>query len=83
MTAKELDPKELFARLQDHRLKITRGEEVTDEEIRQGISDLQAYRNGAHTTLESAAKKKGTKAKTATAKAQAKQDAKNLLGDLL
>ena len=79
----EIDPKELFARLQDHRRKITRGEEVSDDEIRKGIKDLHDYRTAAHTTLESAAKKKGTTAKAKTDKAEAKQSAKNLLGDLL
>lgn len=79
----EIDPKELFTRLQDFRRKITRGEDVTDAELRQGIKDLQVYRTGAQTTLESAATKKGTKAKATGIKKQAKQDAKNLLGDLL
>ena len=79
----EHDPKALHAQLQDLRRRVVRGEEVSDDELRRGIAALQAYRTGAHTTLESAAKKAGTKAKAKTTKAQAKQDAKNLLGDLL
>lgn len=83
MTTSAPDSKELFARLQDYRRKVVRGEPVTDEELRQAISDLHAYRAGAHTSLEAAANKKGKKETAAKAKAKAKQEAQNLLGGLL
>lgn len=83
----EIDPnaaaKALHTKLQDFRLRITRGEAVSDDELREGLQQLFDYRNGAHTSLESASKKKATTAVTKTAKAKAKQDAANLLGDLL
>lgn len=78
-----VDPSALHAQLQDYRRKITRGEEVTDDELRDGIAKLQAYRNGAHTTLEAAAKKAGTKKVKKATKAESAQKAKNLLGGLL
>lgn len=78
-----IDPKELFARIQDFRRKVVRGEEVTDDELRAAIKDLHAYRAGSHTSLESAANKKGKKESASKAKAEAKQNAANLLGGLL
>lgn len=77
------DPKELHNRLQDFRLRITRNEPVSDDELRAAITDLQAYRAGAHTTLEAAATKKATKAATKKTAAQKKSDARDLLGGLL
>lgn len=74
---------DLQADLQDFRKRIARGEEVTDEELRGAVRSLHAFRATAHTTLESASKKKATKAASTKTKAQKQDEAKTALGDLL
>ena len=74
---------ELHTELQDYRRKITRGEPVSDDELRLSIRKLQIYRKGAMTTLESAVTKTNKAAAKTKEKAQKQQDATNLLDGLL
>lgn len=83
MTDTTPNPQALQADIQDFRKRISRGEEVTDEELQAAIKKLHAFRAQAHTTLESASTKKATsKAKTKT-KAEKQAAAVAALGDLL
>lgn len=78
-----IDTSGLHTELQDYRKKISRGEDVTDDELRLAVRKLQEFRKGTMTTLESTVTKTNKKAATTKAKAQAKQDATNLLDGLL
>jgi hypothetical protein len=77
------DPRILFDKLKDLRRRVVAGEQVSDEELREGIRLLHEYRSNSHTTLESHAKKVAKASAKASAKAGDKQKAMNLLGDLL
>lgn len=76
------DSRKLQAVLQDFRSRIVRGDSPSDDELREAIRALQAHRQAAHGSLERAASGKATKAAERKTKAQKKQDALNLLGDL-
>lgn len=79
----DITPKELHSQIQDFRKRISRGEEVTDEELRKAIRQLHTYRASAHTSLESASKKKAKTAVARRTKAEKTAAATAALGDLL
>lgn len=73
----ELD---LIKQLSDFRQKVMRGEEVTDEELRDSIQRLQTFRDKtAKPVKEKAAKAAGSAVK----KTMTKTKANDLLSDLL
>ena len=72
-------PKDPMAVIVDFRRRINQGQEVTDEEIREGIRLLHGYRNKTFVPP----KAQQSKAIKTRAKTMTKADAEDLLGDLL
>lgn len=62
--------------LADFRKRVVRGEDVSDDELRDAIHKLQTFRS---TTAKAA----GAKATKSATKKMTKDEAKDLLGDLL
>ena len=74
-----------YEKIVDMRRRINRGEDVTDEEIRDGIAALFAFRNKtfAKPKEPKAPKEKATKARGSAAPKMTKAAAISLLEDLL
>lgn len=71
---------DVINKLTDFRLRVCRGEEVQDEEMKDAVQLLQTFRD----KTAKVAKPKSDKAATAKVKkTTTKQAAKDLLGDLL
>jgi hypothetical protein len=66
----------LVEQLRDYRRRIAKGEEVSDDEIKDGIAKLRQLRDTTAPKAKAAATKKASKKVTTV-------DAENLLGDLL
>lgn len=73
MEGKELD---IATKLADFRKKVIKGEEVSDEELRDAINDLRTFRDKTAMPVKEAAAKKAVK-KTS------KQEANDFFKDLL
>jgi hypothetical protein len=73
----ELD---LIAELSDFRQRVMRGEEVTDEELKESIQKLQTFRDKTAKPIKEKAEKK---AASTVKKSMTKQKANDMLADLL
>lgn len=71
---------QVIDKLTDFRLRVHRGEDIPDEELKGAIELLQTFRDK---TAKVAKPKSDKKATAATAKKITKQAAQDLLGDLL
>lgn len=73
----ELD---LISELSDFRQRVMRGEEITDEELKESIIKLQTFRDKTAKPIKAKAEKKAV---STVKKSMTKEKANDLLGDLL